>query len=79
MPPRGRPPIDPRRKKRTASYSLSYEQYYLCHWTAAKLQISASEMIGRLIEREEKRVAREKSIDLPQPDLDQIVIEKETP
>lgn len=77
--PRGRPAIDPARKKRSASYTLSATQHYLCHWTAAQLGISASEMVGKLIEREAKRVARAKSLTMPQPDPDQTSIEEVVP
>lgn len=69
---RGRPRISPEKKKKPVSFTLTAEQRTLCEWTAAQLDISASEMIGKLIEKEAKRVARAKQRPLPNTNLDQM-------
>lgn len=71
---RGRPRMDPEKKKRPVSFTLTAEQRILCEWTAAQLDTSASEMIGKLIEREAKRVARAKQRPLPNTDQEQIAL-----
>lgn len=61
----GRRAINPQKKKKPASFTLTYEQRVLCEWTATQLDMSASEMIGKLIEKEAKRIARTKQQPLP--------------
>lgn len=68
----GRRAIDPQKKKKPVSFTLSTEQHILCEWTAAQLGISASEMIGKLVEKEAKRVARAKQINMPDTNPDQL-------
>ena len=69
---RGRPRIDPEKKKRPVSFTLTAEQRTLCEWTAAKLDVSASEMIGKLIEKEAKRVAKAKQQPMPNTDQEKM-------
>lgn len=71
---RGRPRMDPEKKKRPVSFTLTTEQRILCEWTAAQLDISASEMIGKLVEKEAKRVARAKQRPLPDTNPEQITL-----
>lgn len=61
--------MNPEKKKRPVSFTLTAEQRVLCEWTANQLDTSASEMIGKLIEKEAKRVARAKQ--RPMPDTNQ--------
>lgn len=68
----GRPAIPPEKKKKPVSFTLTAEQRILCEWTAAQLDVSASEMIGKLIEKEAKRVARAKQRPLPNTDAEQL-------
>lgn len=70
MAKRGRPAMSPDKKKLTASYSITAEQKYLCEWTAAKLGISASTLIGNIIEKEAKRIAKAQNVKLPEINLD---------
>lgn len=69
---RGRPRMNPEKKKRPVSFTLTAEQRILCEWAAEQLDTSASEMIGKLIEKEAKRVARAKQRPLPDTDPDQM-------
>ncbi len=66
--------MDPEKKKRPVSFTLTTEQRILCEWTAAQLDISASEMVGKLIEKEAKRVARLKTKPLPDTNPDQLTM-----
>lgn len=68
----GRKAISPEKKKKPVSFTLTAEQRILCEWTAAQLDISASEMIGKLIEKEAKRIARAKQHPLPDTNAEQL-------
>lgn len=70
----GRKPINPEKKKKPTSFTLTAEQRILCEWTAAQLELSASEMVGKLIEKEARRVARAKQRPLPDTNPEQIHI-----
>lgn len=75
----GRKAMNPEKKKKPVSFTLTAEQRILCEWTAAQLDISASEMIGKLIEKEAKRVARTKQRPLPDTDPEQLKLQEGTP
>lgn len=70
----GRKAINPEKKKKPVSFTLTAEQRALCEWTAAQLDVSASEMIGKLIEREAKRVAKKYQKPLPDTNPEQMKI-----
>lgn len=67
----GRKPINPARKKKPISFTVTDEQRTLCEWAAVQLGISSSEMIGRLIQKEAKRISRAKKIPLPDTNPEQ--------
>lgn len=58
----GRKPIDPQKKKRPVSFTLTSDQKKLCEWTAKQLDISASELVGNLIEKEANRISKIKKL-----------------
>lgn len=70
----GRKALNPEKKKKPVSFTLTAEQRILCEWAAAQLEISASEMVGKLIEKEARRVARSKQQPLPDTNPEQIRI-----
>ena len=72
----GRKAIDPEKKKKPVSFTLTTEQRTLCEWTAAQLGISASEMIGKLVEKEAKRVAKAKQRPLPDMNPEQLTLQQ---
>lgn len=65
----GRPAINPAKKKRTVSITLTPEQCQLLLWTAAEVEQNTSVFVGQLIEREARKIAKQKQ--KPLPDLDQ--------
>lgn len=65
----GRPAINPAKKKRTVSITLTPEQCQLLLWAAAETGENTSVFVGQLIEREARKIAKQKQ--KPLPDLDQ--------
>lgn len=65
----GRPAINPAKKKRTVSITLTPEQCQLLLWAAAEVEQNTSVFVGQLIEREARKIAKQKQ--KPLPDLNQ--------
>lgn len=65
----GRPAINPAKKKRTVSVTLTPEQCQLLLWAATETGNNTSVFLGQLIEREARKIAKQKQ--KPLPDLDQ--------
>lgn len=68
----GRPAINPAKKKRTVSITLTPEQCQLLLWSAAETEQNTSVFIGQLIEREAKRIAKQKQKPLPNLEQQQL-------
>lgn len=68
----GRPAINPAKKKRTVSITLTPEQCRLLLWSAAETEQNTSVFIGQLIEREARKIAKQKQKPLPNMDQQQM-------
>lgn len=66
----GRPAINPAKKKRTVSITLTPEQCQLLLWSAAEVEQNTSVFVGQLIEREARKISKQKQKPLPDLDLD---------
>ena len=64
--------LDPARKKRTVSLTLTPEECQIMHWLSQETGKTPSAIAAELFEREARRISKQKNKPLPDPERDRL-------